>query len=181
VAIASARLGTAGADALLGAVVDDRGAPRLVRASAARLLDRSGEAARAAAAREPRPGHAGAPRRSRRRRVPQARLMDARLRAALDDRRAPCGRGRARDARRVGTRAGRRGRCSRRRLPVLEADAASVPDDDQRWFRLGAARELAGDVAGAIDAYARQVALDPFATNVRAHLARLRARATPPK
>ncbi len=36
--------------------------------------------------------------------------------------------------------AGRSRRCSRAALPVLEADAASVPDDDQRWFRLGAAR-----------------------------------------
>jgi predicted CXXCH cytochrome family protein len=61
-------------------------------------------------------------------------------------------------------------------LPVLEAEAEAVPDDDLRWFRLGAARELAGDLAGAIDAYARQTALDPFATNVKAHMEELRAR-----
>ena len=27
-------------------------------------------------------------------------------------------------------------------IPVLEADALAVPDDDRRWFRLGAAREI---------------------------------------
>jgi hypothetical protein len=60
-------------------------------------------------------------------------------------------------------------------LPVLLADAEAVPDDDLRWFWLGAARSLAGDRKGAIEAYERQVALDPFASNVREMLERLRA------
>lgn len=182
VAIASARLGTAGADALLGAVVDDRGAPRLVRASAARLLDRSGEAARAPLLRASHDPDTLV------RRAALAALaafrgpdVDARLRAALDDPSRAVRTAAARATLAGWERAQADAALLAAALPVLEADAASVPDDDQRWFRLGAARELAGDVAGAIDAYARQVALDPFATNVRAHLARLRARATPPK
>jgi predicted CXXCH cytochrome family protein len=61
-------------------------------------------------------------------------------------------------------------------LPVLEADARADPDDDRRWFRLGAAREIAGDVRGAIEAYERQVALDPFESGVRKWLLELRKR-----
>ncbi|MBL9087186.1 MAG: HEAT repeat domain-containing protein, partial [Planctomycetia bacterium] len=181
-AIASARTGAAGADALLGPVVADRALPRLVRASAARLLERSGEAARAPLLRASHDPDALV------RRAALTALaafrgpdVDARLRAALDDA--------SRAVRTAAARAALAGwaRVEADRalldatLPVLEADAASVPDDDQRWFRLGAARELAGDVAGAIDAYARQVALDPFAANVRTHLARLRAKAAAPR
>jgi predicted CXXCH cytochrome family protein len=59
-------------------------------------------------------------------------------------------------------------------LPVLEEDARLVPDDHLRWFRLGAARQIAGDVAGAIAAYERKLALDPNAKAVRETVARLR-------
>jgi cytochrome c-type biogenesis protein CcmH/NrfG len=61
-------------------------------------------------------------------------------------------------------------------LPVLAAEAAAVPEDDVRWFRLGAAYEIAGDLEGAIDAYARKVALDPFAHTLRSYVEELRAR-----
>ncbi len=59
-------------------------------------------------------------------------------------------------------------------LPVLEEDARRVPDDDQRWFRLGAAFDLAGDREGALRAYERELALDPFADAVREYVGRLR-------
>jgi predicted TPR repeat methyltransferase len=67
-------------------------------------------------------------------------------------------------------------------LPALLADAQAWPLDDQRWFRLGAARELAGDLAGAVEAYRRQVALDPSATTIAAYVTKLeeRQRARPP-
>ncbi|MEN8150623.1 MAG: hypothetical protein ABFS86_12425, partial [Planctomycetota bacterium] len=52
-------------------------------------------------------------------------------------------------------------------LPVLEEETRMRPRDDQRWFRLGAARQIAGDAKGAIEAYERKLALDPYAANVR--------------
>jgi len=52
-------------------------------------------------------------------------------------------------------------------LPVLEEEAKKMPRDDQRWFRLGAARQIAGDAAGAVEAYERKLALDPYAAHVR--------------
>ena len=59
-------------------------------------------------------------------------------------------------------------------LAVLEADALEVPEDDMRWFLLGAACSLAGDDRGALAAYERQAELDAFATNVRKEIERLR-------
>ncbi|MDA1194910.1 MAG: hypothetical protein O2894_06965, partial [Planctomycetota bacterium] len=60
-------------------------------------------------------------------------------------------------------------------LPVLTTDAQQEPGDDLRWFRLGAARSLVGDTVGALEAYERQVELDPFAGYVKQEIARLRA------
>jgi HEAT repeat protein len=60
-------------------------------------------------------------------------------------------------------------------LPVLEEEARTMPRDDQRWFRLGAARQIAGDTEGAVAAYERKLALDPYAVYVRQTLSRLRA------
>jgi hypothetical protein len=60
-------------------------------------------------------------------------------------------------------------------LGVLAEDAEAVPDDDRRWFRLGAARQIAGDAAGALRAYERKLLLDPYAANVRLAVERLRA------
>jgi hypothetical protein len=61
-------------------------------------------------------------------------------------------------------------------LPVLESDARAAPNEDLRWFRLAAAREIAEDWAGAVEAYERQVALDSGAPAAR-YLPRLRERA----
>ncbi len=61
-------------------------------------------------------------------------------------------------------------------LPVLEAEALAVPLEDTRWFRLGAARQIAGDVKGAIEAYERKIDLDPYAAYVRKALADLKVR-----
>ena len=61
-------------------------------------------------------------------------------------------------------------------LPVLEEECRLVPNDDERWFRLGAARQLAGDFQGAITAYERHVSLAPSAASVRRHLEELRRR-----
>jgi hypothetical protein len=66
-------------------------------------------------------------------------------------------------------------------LPALAEDSRAAPDDDLRWFRLGAAREIARDVAGAVEAYERQVALDPFAARVRERLTALRAARSDPR
>ena len=59
-------------------------------------------------------------------------------------------------------------------LPVLADDARRVPDDDQRWYRLGAARELSGDMRGAVEAYDRMLALDSLAHSMRKHVEGLR-------
>lgn len=61
-------------------------------------------------------------------------------------------------------------------LPVLAEDAAAMPEDHLRWFRLGAARQIAGDVPGAIEAYERKLLLDPGARAVRETVERLRRR-----
>jgi hypothetical protein len=59
-------------------------------------------------------------------------------------------------------------------IPVLEEETRMMPRDDQRWFRLGAARQLAGDVRGAIEAYERKLALDPYAVMVQQTVERLK-------
>jgi len=58
-------------------------------------------------------------------------------------------------------------------LPILEANAKDRPEDDLRWFLLGAAREIHGDIAGAIAAYQRVCELDPFTDHLRKQIARL--------
>lgn len=59
---------------------------------------------------------------------------------------------------------------------VLTQAAAWVPEDEARWFDLGSARQLLGDLPGAVEAYERYTALDPTASAVRDHLEKLRAR-----
>ncbi len=58
----------------------------------------------------------------------------------------------------------------------LEEETRAVPEDHLRWFRLGAARQLAGDLAGALLAYERKLDLDPGARRVAAEIEKLRAR-----
>jgi len=176
-AVAAARLGEAGADAALVAVLDDPRAYRLVRASVTRLLGRYGEAARAPLLRAC--GDAdGLVRRAASTALGATRGpdVDARMLAALADPSRAVRTAAARAALEGWERMQANPVLLRAALPVLAADAASVPDDDERWFRLGAAYELAGDVAAAVASYDRQVALDPFATNTRDHVRRLRAR-----
>ncbi len=107
---------------------------------------------------------------------------DAALLAALSDP-SPAVRARAARATLAGwTRAQANGPLLGAALPVLEEGVRAAPDDDARWFRLAAARQIAGDLAGAAAAYERQCALDPFAASARATLAQIRARlAKPPK
>lgn len=59
-------------------------------------------------------------------------------------------------------------------LVALEERTEAFPTDDQAWFLLGAARQLAGDPAGAVKAYERKLALDPYAKLVRREVERLR-------
>jgi len=61
-------------------------------------------------------------------------------------------------------------------LPVLAADADAVPNDEMRWFRLGAASDVAGDVDGAVRAYGNMVVLHPLAHYVKGRLKELRAK-----
>jgi predicted CXXCH cytochrome family protein len=61
-------------------------------------------------------------------------------------------------------------------IPVLEEDAAAMPQDDSRWFRLGAAYALSGDDRGALRAYGRKLEIDPYAVHVRRAVEEIRAR-----
>ena len=61
----------------------------------------------------------------------------------------------------------------REALPVLEADAKEVPDDWVRWFLLAGALDLAGRVDEALQAYRNVALLDPFATHVRRRIGEL--------
>jgi hypothetical protein len=177
-AVEAARAGAPEALLALDAALEGAATPRAVRASAARLLGRYPAAllARTAALSrhaDPlvRAAAAGA--------LASARGADAdaALLAALADP-APAVRREAARAVLVGWERARGNRpLLRAALPVLEADAAAAPDDDGRWFLLGSARQLAGDLPGAVSAFERQLALDPYAAAVRAHLAALRREA----
>jgi len=59
-------------------------------------------------------------------------------------------------------------------LPVLADDARDGPEDDMRWFRLGAASSIADRPEEALAAYERLLELDPFADFVRKEVERLR-------
>jgi len=174
-ALASARLGEDGSVARLAAVLADEDNPRVVRASAARLLARFPEDAAGTIVRYL--SHADSL--IRRSAVtslaalPPA-ISDADLEVALRDPSAAV-RGAAARAILVGwVRARDNQKLLAAAIPVLEEETAAVPDDNLRWFRLGAARSLAGDEGGALAAYERQLELDPFAHAVRRQVERLR-------
>jgi hypothetical protein len=59
-------------------------------------------------------------------------------------------------------------------IDVLTEDANAVPEDDTRWFLLGAAHQLAGEPEKAIAAYERKLQLDPYAALVRRTVETLR-------
>ncbi len=181
-AIAAGRTaGAPGAAAGLASLLEDRSAPLLVRASAARLIGRHGASTLeplAKALKDP----ASVVRRSAAYSLEwhEGPRADALLLEALADPSPPVRLRAARAAIGGYERARANPALLKALLPVLEEDAAAWPLDDQRWFRLGAARELAGDLPGAIAAYERQTALDPFATTVRAYLETLRAKVPGP-
>ncbi|MHC5010335.1 MAG: multiheme c-type cytochrome [Planctomycetota bacterium] len=178
-AVAAAREGSPGAVAGLERLLLEPSTPRFYRATAARLLGRFPEEGRDALL-----FFAGDEDDLVRREVvravaatggedPGARRV---LFEALEDPSAGVRSHAARGALEGWTRVQSDPALLRAVLPVLAEEAEAVPDDDMRWFRLGAARYLAGDLEGAVRAYERQVALDPFAENVRRLLQQLRAR-----
>jgi len=176
-AIAAARREDPEAWRGLEGLARDGTAPRLVRASAMALLGRVPGADPATLLEGAR--HAD----SLVRRAAVSALAsirtedaDAALLAALADP-SPAVRARAARATLAGwTRAQENGPLLRAALPVLEENVRAAPDDDGRWFRLAAARQIAGDLVGAAAAYERQCALDPFAASARATLEKIRAR-----
>ena len=174
-AIRAAQEERPGAVGLLEEVLIDRALPRVARASAARLLGRYGEEARlhllSAAAdadslvrRGALAGLAGL----------RGEDADRALRRGLEDASLAV-RGAAARAALSGWERVRSNRpLLDALLPVLAEEAAAAPEDHLRWFRLGAARQIAGDVPGAIEAYERKLALDPAARFVRETVKKLR-------
>jgi len=175
-AIQAGRTHAPGAGALLVAILDDDVQPRLVRASAARLL--GGEAATHAEALY-RAAHDADSlvRRSAVRALGNLHdeRADAALLAALGDPSAAVRFAAARTALEGWQRVQENGPLLDAVRPVLAEEARAVPNDEMRWFRLGAACDVAGDVAGAIEAYGHMVALHPLAHYVRKRLGELRA------
>jgi HEAT repeat protein len=176
-ALSAARMGDEGSVERLAAVLADDENPRVVRASAARLLERfPDEAAETILSYVT---HAD----SLIRRNAVAALAslppsisDADLQVSLRDPSVAV-RGAAARAVLVGWKRARDNQALlAATIPVLEEEVEAVPDDNLRWFRLGAARSLAGNDAGALAAYERQLELDPFAHAVRRQVERLRAR-----
>jgi predicted TPR repeat methyltransferase len=59
-------------------------------------------------------------------------------------------------------------------IDALVEQVAADPADDLRWFRLGAAYQIAGETAKAIEAYEKKLLLDPHARLVRETVRKLR-------
>ncbi len=178
-AIRAAREESPGAVPLLEAVLRDRGMPRVARASAARLLanyPKDPDALRHLLS-------SAADADSLVRRGALSALAgfagedaDRALRRALGDDSLTVRAAAARAALRGWERAKRDRPLLDAALPVLEEDARAVPEDHRRWFLLGAARQIAGDLRGAVEAYDRKLLLDPNARYVRDQCERLRAK-----
>jgi predicted CXXCH cytochrome family protein len=176
-AIADARRGAVGGGEALAAVLADPGTLRTARATAARLLARFP----AVAARRVLPFADDPDTLVRRHAVATLGVVpgpeaDAALKKALSDPSAPVRSKAARTALEAWGRVADDEAWRLAVLRVLEEEAACIPDEDTRWKRLGEARERVGDVAGAIAAYERALALDSTAKELRAHVAALRAR-----
>lgn len=176
-ALGAARLGEADANVQLLRVLEDRELPRVVRGSAAELLGRYAKRSPLALL-----GYArDADSLVRRRAVTglaglQGDVVDAALLRALEDPSRAVRVAAARAALQGWSRVQKNEALLRAALPVLEDDARDGPQDDMRWFRLGAAKSIAGDDAGALEAYRRVAELDPFAAYVRKEIERLEAR-----
>ncbi len=174
-AIAAARLGEPDAVGQLVAVITDRDLAREIRASAVRLLARypdDGADAILAATNDPE----SLVRRSAVTALAAlpADVADAKLLEALTDD-EPAVRFAAARASLLGwTRVRKNHKLLDAIIPVFEEETRIIPDDHKRWFRLGAARSLAGDKVGALAAYEMKLRLDPLAHAVRRQVERLR-------
>jgi predicted CXXCH cytochrome family protein len=176
-AISAGRTRAEGATAALTKVLDDAQAYRLVRASAARLLGRQhglGTKVLLRAAKDADP----LVRRSALTALAAVRSpeVDALYLGALEDPRASVRSAAARAALEGWARVRENRLLLAALLPVLEAEAKALPNDEMRWFRLGAALDVTGDVPRAIEAYERMLALHPLAASVKARIEELRAR-----
>ncbi|MDJ0523262.1 MAG: HEAT repeat domain-containing protein [Planctomycetota bacterium] len=175
-AIAAGRTRADDATAALTKVVEDTEAYRLVRASATRLLGRQsgqGTAALMKAAKDPDP----LVRRSALTALAAIRSkeVDALYLRALEDPKASVRSAAARAALEGWERIRANRPLLDGLLPVLRAEAEALPNDEMRWFRLGAALDVSGDAARAIEAYERMLLLHPLAKSVRARLEELRS------
>jgi len=176
-AIAAGREGRPDAGAALRALAKDAAAPRVVRASAARLLGRVGGDAASelvflASDRDP------LVRRWALKGLASVEGDDAdrALLAALSDPSPAVRTTAARAALEGFRRVQANDALLAAALPVLEDDARAVPEDHLRWFRLGSARRIAGDDRGALAAFERKLQLDPAAKLVREAVEEMRKR-----
>ena len=175
--IAAGRDGRPAAGAALLALVADTKAPRVVRASAAKLIGRTAddvtrELPFLASDRDP------LVRRAAIEALAQVEGEDAddALLTALADSSLAVRTAAARTALLGFRRVEDNERLLAAVVPVLEEDARNVPEDHMRWFRLGAARRIAGDDRGAIEAFERKLQLDPGARLVREAVVEMKRR-----
>jgi predicted CXXCH cytochrome family protein len=166
-AIAAGREGRPDAGPALRKLVADPATPRIVRASAAKLLGKAGRAA------EELPFLASDRDSLVRRRALEGLAAvpgddaDHALMTGLSDPSLAVRTAAARAALEGYVRVQANDRLLEAILPVLAEDARAVPEDHMRWFRLGSARRIAGDDRGALDAFERKLQLDPGARLVR--------------
>jgi HEAT repeat protein len=176
-AVAAARMGKEGAETALLGIAHDTGQPRLVRATAARLLERYADWCRRDLHRLTEDPDSLVRRNAL---LSLAALtgeaVDARFLEALSDPSQAVRVNAARGALAGWSRVRENAKLLEAVVPVLEEDVRSIPDDYYRWFLLGAARGLSGDEPGALAAYERVLQLDPLAHNVRRHVEELRKR-----
>lgn len=175
-AVAAARADRPEAGAALVKVLEDRTQYRLVRATAVRLLGR--QAATHTEVLLHACGDADSlVRRNALRALATLRSeqADAALQDALDDPSRAVRVVAARTALEGWRRVQENAALLKAVLPVLSEDAQAVPNDEMRWFRLGAACDVAGDTAGAIRAYGNMVGLHPLAHYVNRRLEELRS------
>jgi len=176
-ALEQGRMRTAGATDALRRVAEDATQYRLVRASATRLLGRQGTPAATSALTGLAHDEDMLVRRSALTALAGVRdpQVDALFQTALADPSSSVRSAAARAALEGWERVRENPALLRRVLPVLEAEVGALPNDEMRWFRLGAARDVSGDAAGAMEAYEAMLALHPLARSVRERLAALRA------
>ncbi len=174
-ALAAARAGEKGAGRGLVETARRKSNPRVVRASAARLLERYAKEHPLALLVLTRDDDSLV----RRSAVESlaalsGKAVDEALLRALKDPSAGVRAAAARAATTDWTRLGKNRPLLAATIEALEEDVAAAPDQEMRWFRLGAARDVSGDKRGALAAYERYVALDPLAKYVKQRVTQLR-------